>query len=482
MPGELPPAGATWAERRRRALGDPAMRAAVAKSTRSLAAKKEAVFAAYPAAEAMRTRAVIARRSSLGRVDALLDELTRRVEARGGHVVRAAGPADVGHYVLDVARRRGVQRVVKSKSMATEEIALNEQLENAGLHVRETDLGEYIIQLAGERPAHILVPASHKTRQQVRALFDREAAACAVDPPVGDATPELTAFARRQLRADFLAADMGISGGNFLVAETGTLVLITNEGNGRMTTSLPRVHVAVVGIDKIVATWADLADLLQQPALSGTGQRLSTYTTFITGPRREGERDGPEEFHLLLLDNGRHELLETEFADVLACIRCGACLNVCPVFRTIGGQAYGSMYSGPIGVVLTPLLGGLERAPELPKSACALCYACADACPMDIDLPRHILALRRTEVERSMEPWTVRLTFQAWGRLWANPAGFRLTSRLGRLGQWVYVRDGRLKGAPGLVGGWTATRNAPPLARESFHEWWARRRASRAGS
>ena len=396
MPGELPPAGASWPERRRHALADPAMRAAVAKSTRSLTAKKEAVFAAYPAAEAMRTRAVIGRRGSLARVDALLDELTRQVEARGGHVVRAASPADVGRYVLDVARRRGVLRVVKSKSMATEEIALNEQLENAGLHVRETDLGEYIIQLAGERPAHILVPASHKTRQQVRALFDEEAAACAVDPPVGDATPELTAFARRQLRADFLAADMGISGGNFLVAETGTLVLITNEGNGRMTTSLPRVHVAVVGIDKIVATWADLADLLQQPALSGTGQRLSTYTTFITGPRRDGELDGPEEFHLVLLDNGRHELLGTEFADVLACIRCGACLNVCPVFRTIGGQAYGSMYSGPIGVVLTPLLGGLERAPELPKSACALCYACADACPMEIDLPRYILALRLT--------------------------------------------------------------------------------------
>ena len=481
MPGELPPAGATWPERRRRALADPAMQAAVAKSTRSLAAKKEAVFAAYPAAEAMRKRAVIARRGSLARVDALLDELTRRVEARGGHVVRAAGPADVGRYVLDVARRRGVQRVVKSKSMATEEIALNEQLEAVGLHVRETDLGEYIIQLAGERPAHILVPASHKTRQQVRALFDEEAAACAVDPPVGDATPELTAFARRQLRADFLAADMGISGGNFLVAETGTLVLITNEGNGRMTTSLPRVHIAVVGIDKIVATWADLADLLQQPALSGTGQRLSTYTTFITGPRREGELDGPEEFHLVLLDNGRHELLGTEFEDVLSCIRCGACLNVCPVFRTIGGQAYGSMYSGPIGVVLTPLLGGLERAPELPKSACSMCCACRDACPMEIELPRHILALRRTEIERSMESLTTRLTFEAWGRFWANPAGFRLTGRVGSLGQVVLVRNGRIKWAPGLLGGWTAVRDAPPLARQSFHDWWRRHRASRAG-
>jgi L-lactate dehydrogenase complex protein LldF len=478
MPGELPPAGATWPSRRKRALADPAMRAAVAKSTRSLADKKVAAYAGYPAGEAMRRRAVVARRASIARMDELLVELTRNVEALGGHVTRAAGPADVARYVLEVAGRRGVRRVVKAKSMATEEIALNERLEAAGLHVRETDLGEYIIQLAHESPAHILVPASHKSRQQVRALFDAEAGQRGVSPPTGDSTPELTAFARRQLREEFLAADMGISGGNFLVAETGTLVLITNEGNGRMTTSLPRVHVAVVGIDKVVATWSDVADLLQQPALSGTGQRLSTYTTFITGPRREGELDGPEEFHLVLLDNGRHELLGTEFEDVLSCIRCGACLNVCPVFCTIGGQAYGSMYSGPIGVVLTPLLGGLERAPELPKSACTLCYACRDACPMEIALPHHIVALRRTEIERSMEPLTTRLTFEAWGRFWANPAGFRLTGHAGSLGQFVLMSNGRIKRAPGLIGGWTAVRDAPPLVRRSFHDWW-RRRASR---
>ena len=480
MPGELPPPGAAWPARRSRALADPAMRAAVAKSTRSLAAKKAAAFAAYPAGEAMRRRAVTARRASITRVDELLVELTRNVEARGGHVTRAAGPADVARYILEVARRRGVRRVVKAKSMATEEIALNERLEAAGLHVRETDLGEYIIQLAHESPAHILVPASHKSRDQVRALFDDEARHRAVPPPTGDSTPELTAFARRQLREEFLAADMGISGGNFLVAETGTLVLITNEGNGRMTTSLPKVHIAVVGIDKIVATWSDLADLLQQPALSGTGQRLSTYTTFITGPRRDGELDGPEELHLVLLDNGRHELLGTEFEDVLSCIRCGACLNVCPVFRTIGGQAYGSMYSGPIGVVLTPLLGGLERAPELPKSTCTLCYACRDACPMEIALPHHIVALRRTEIERSMEPLTTRLTFEAWGRFWEIPAAFRLTNRLANLGQWALMRDGRITRAPGIIGGWTSVRDAPPLAKQSFHDWW-RKRSRRAG-
>jgi len=476
MPGVLPPAGASWPERRRRALADPTMRAAVALSARNLAEKKAAAYAAYPPGEAMRKPAVASRREALKHTDALLEELTRQVEARGGHVSRAGGPADVGRYVLAVARRRGAQRVVKSKSMATEEVALNEQLEAAGLHVRETDLGEYIIQLARERPAHILVPASHKTRQQIRALFDAEAEKSKVAPPTGDATPELTAFARRQLRAEFLAAEIGITGGNFLVAETGTLVLITNEGNGRMTTSLPPVHIAVVGIDKIVATWDDVAVLLQQAPMSGTGQLISTYTSFITGPRLPGELDGPEEFHLLLLDNGRHELLGTAYEDVLSCIRCGACLNVCPVFRTIGGQAYGSMYSGPIGVVLTPLLGGLDQAPELPKSACAMCYACRDACPMEIELPRHILALRRTEIEESMEPLTVRLTFELWGRFWANPSGFRLTARLARLGQRALMRNGRLTRAPGLVGGWTATRDSPPVAKETFHEWWQRTR------
>ncbi len=476
MPGVLPPADAPWPERRRRALADSTMRAAVALSARNLAEKKAAAYAAYPPGEAMRPRAIASRRSALRHQDALLDEFTRKVEALGGHVARAAGPADVGRYVLDVAHRRGARRVVKSKSMATEEVALNEQLEAAGLHVRETDLGEYIIQLAGEHPAHILVPASHKTRQQIRALFDDEAGRSGVERPSGDATPELTAFARQQLREEFLAADIGITGGNYLVADTGTLVLITNEGNGRMTTSLPPVHIAVVGIDKVVASWDDVAVLLQQAPMSGTGQLISTYTSFITGPRQPGELDGPEEFHLLLLDNGRHELLGTEYEDVLTCIRCGACLNVCPVFRTIGGQAYGSMYSGPIGVVLTPLLGGLDHAPELPKSACAMCHACRDACPMEIELPHHILALRRTEIEESMEPRTVRLTFELWGRFWANPAGYRLTARLARLGQRALMRKGRLVRAPGLVGGWTATRDSPPVARETFHEWWRRTR------
>ncbi len=474
MTGILPAARARWPERRRSALADPTMRAAVTRTTKNLNGGKETAFATYPYGEELRVKAVAARREALGHLDELLAELATRVEANGGHVTRASGPADVGRYVIEVARRRGATRVVKSKSMATEEVALNEQLQAAGLLVRETDLGEYIIQLAAERPSHIVAPAAHKTRGQIRELFEREAARRDVAPPSDDTTPTLTAFARQQLREQFLAADIGITGGNFLVAETGTLVVMTNEGNGRATTSLPPVHIAVVGIDKVVATWEDLRAVLQQPPLNGTGQLVTTYVTMVTGPRRPGELDGPEEFHLVLLDNGRHDLLGTEYEDVLTCIRCGACLNVCPVFRNLGGQAYGSIYSGPIGVVLTPLLGGLEHAPELPKSACSMCHACRDACPMEIELPDHILSLRRTEIDRSMEPWTVRLTFRLWGRFWSNPAGYRLTARLARLGQRLFMRRGKLTRAPGLMGGWTATRDAPPVAGETFHEWWRR--------
>ena len=311
MPGLLPAAKARWPERRRAALADPTMRAAVVRTTKNLAQGKATAFATYPHGEEMRVEAASARRRALGRIDELLAELATRVETNGGSVVHAAGPADVGRYVIGVARRRGARRIVKSKSMATEEVALNEQLQAAGLEVRETDLGEYIIQLAGERPSHIVAPAAHNTRGQIRELFEHEAALRYVTSPIDDGTPSLTAFSRRQLREDFLAADIGVTGGNFLVAETGTLVLVTNEGNGRATTSLPPVHIAVVGIDKVVATWDYLCAVLQQPSLNGTGQLVSTYVSLITGPRRSGELDGPEEFHLVLLDNGRRDLIGT---------------------------------------------------------------------------------------------------------------------------------------------------------------------------
>ncbi|MDI3298560.1 MAG: LutB/LldF family L-lactate oxidation iron-sulfur protein [Bacillota bacterium] len=480
MSGKLPEAPAPWPVRRSRALLAPRLREAATRAARRLQGQKEAACAAYPQGEAMRRRAVEAKRRALRRLDALLAQLTERVEARGGHVVRARWPEDVARYVLEVARRRGARRIVKSKSMTTEEVELNAHLEAAGLEVRETDLGEYIVQLAGERPAHILVPAAHKSRADVRRLFAREAERTGETPPAGESPEELTAFARRRLRQEFLEAEIGITGGNFLVAETGTLVLITNEGNGRMVTSLPPVHIAVVGIEKVVATWEELADLIQQPPLSGVGQRLTSYVSLLSGPRRPDELDGPEEFHLILLDNGRSELLGTDFEDVLRCIRCGACLNVCPVFRAVGGgHAYGSVYSGPVGVVLTPLLAGLESAPELPESLCSMCHACGEACPMEIDLPGHILRLRRQEAARGLEPRGFATALALWARLWSTLAGFLLSARLGRLGQGLWRREGRLTGGPGPLSAWFVGRDMAPLAPESFHEWWRRRGGAR---
>ncbi|MDI3317098.1 MAG: LutB/LldF family L-lactate oxidation iron-sulfur protein [Bacillota bacterium] len=477
MSGSLPLDRAPWTVRRSRGLLDPDLRRAATGATRRLQGSKEAAYAEYPQGEERRRRAVEAKRRAIRQLDALLERLTGQVEARGGHVFRARGPEEVAGYVLEVARRRSARQVVKSKSMATEEVELNARLEAGGLRVRETDLGEYIIQLAGERPAHILAPAAHKSRAQVRRLFEREAREAGEAPPAGESPEELTAFARRRLREEFLRAEIGITGGNFLVAETGTLVLFTNEGNGRMVTSLPPVHIAVVGVEKVVATWEDLADLIEQPPLSGVGQRLSSYVSLLSGPRHPGELDGPEEFHLILLDNGRSELLGTEFEDVLSCIRCGACLNACPVFRNVGGgHAYGSIYSGPIGVVLTPLLAGLEKAPELPKSLCSMCHACGEACPMEIDLPGHILRLRRQEAERGLEPRGYAAMLALWSRLWSSPSGFVLSARLGRLGQRAWERDGRLTGGPGPFSAWFVGRDMAPLARESFHEWWRRNR------
>ncbi|MCL6521513.1 MAG: lactate utilization protein [Firmicutes bacterium] len=477
MSGRLPRAPAPWPVRRSRALLETRLREAANRATRRLQEQKREAYRTFPRGEAMRRRAVEAKRRALGDLEALLEEATRHVEARGGRVFRARGPEEVAGYVLEVARRRGARRVVKSKSMTSEEVELNDRLEAAGLEVRETDLGEYIVQLAGERPAHILVPAAHKSRADIRELFAREAERTGEEPPAGDEPPELTAFARRRLRGEFLEAEIGISGGNFLVAETGTLVLITNEGNGRMVTSLPPVHIALVGIEKVVATWEELADLVQQPPLSGVGQRLTSYVSLLSGPRRPGELDGPEEFHLILLDNGRSDLLGSEFEDVLRCIRCGACLNVCPVFRAVGGgHAYGSVYSGPVGVVLTPLLAGLEHAPELPESLCSMCHACGEACPMEIDLPGHILRLRRQETRRGLAPRLFDRLLPLWSRLWSTPGGFLLSARLGRLGQRFWRREGRLTGAPGPLAGWFVSREMAPLAGESFHEWWRRNR------
>ena len=312
--------------------------------------------------------------------------------------------------------------------MATEEIGLNEALEAAGVRPVETDLGEYILQLAGEHPVHIIAPAIEKTKEDVAELLSR-----VEGQPVAPELEELTKAARRQLRETFHAADVGITGANFGVCDTGSIVLVTNEGNGRLVSSLPRVHVVLIGMERLVASLSDLAVLLRLLARSGTGQRLTTYTTLITGPRSEGEQDGPDELHVVILDNGRSKLAGGRYREMLACIRCGACLNVCPVYRKTGGAAYGPVYSGPMGAVLVPLLAGLEQAPDLPHAS-SLCGACTDACPVKIPLHELLLELRRDLVEQGVAPFRERLSFRLWSYAWSSPAGYRLTTRLARLG------------------------------------------------
>ncbi len=467
-----------WPTRRYRALQDGELRRTLERVLPRMAEGRVRAYEGDPEAEVRRLRARDRRREAV-RNPGLLDRAMAAVEARGGRAARVRNGEEASAYLLEIARRRGATRVVKSKSMVTEELQLNRRLGEAGIEVRETDLGEYIIQLAGEQPSHILAPAIHRNRSQVKDVFLNAAAAFGVEAPASDDLDVLTAFARRELRADFLSADIGVTGGNFLVAETGTLILITNEGNADMVTTLPDVHVAIVGIEKVVESFDDLVDLLPIPAMNGVGRRLSSYTTMISGPRQPGQIEGPEEFHVLFVDNGRSKIRETPFEEVLTCIRCGACYNVCPVFRQVGGHAYGSVYGGPIGSALTPLLSSLRQAHDLPESLCTLCHACVEACPMDIDLPHHFVALREQAVREGLKPTGTSLTYRTWARWWESPGGYRRSIRLARLGQRLYERRGRLTGGPGLLGGWTKTRDMPPVARETFGEWWERREEGR---
>lgn len=370
-------------------------------------------------------------------------------------------------HIRRLLRDRSARLVVKGKSMASEEIGLNHALEADGMTVIETDLGEYIQQVAHEPPAHILAPAVHKSRTDVRDLFN---SVHGTDLPE---EPEvLTRFVREHLRERFLAADAGITGVNFAIAETGSFVIVTNEGNGRMCSSLQPVHVALMGMERILPSFRELAVMLPLLTGSATGQRVSTYLNVVSGPRRPEDPDGPEEVHVVVLDNGRSAILPTEFRSILHCIRCGACQNVCPVFRQVGGHAYGSVYGGPIGAVLTPLLRGFERAGDLPHAS-SLCAACTDICPVKIPLHEHLLALRR-DVATVQASTAERLTFRWWSRLWSSPRGYRLFARLSRVGQLPFARGRRIRKAPFPMSRWTRGRDLPAVARETFHERWKR--------
>jgi len=454
------------------ALQDGFLQQALTIATTKFIDLRREAFGEFPEGDALRDRARSIKEATLQRLDHYVEQLVDNVERLGGRVHFATTPEDARRIVLDIAKRTGTRMAVKSKSMATEEIHLNDALEAAGVTPVETDLGEYIIQLAHERPSHIIAPAIHKTKEQVAELFARE-----LRRPDVPADPEaLTAIARVELREKFLQADMGITGANFAVADTGTVVLVTNEGNGRMVTTLPRIHVAVMGVEKVVPSLTDLAVFLAILAKSATGQKLSVYTTLVRGPRRPGELEGPDEFHLVLLDNGRIDQISGTLREALYCLRCGACLNVCPVYRNIGGHAYGHTYPGPIGILLTALSNGPASVKDL-AHASSLCGACADVCPVRIDIPRMLIELRKEIDETRIAPWRERVAFGALAWLLRRPRLFRLSAPVARLLQRPFVRGGRIVRLPSVLGEWTRTRDLPPVARRTFSEWWASREA-----
>jgi L-lactate dehydrogenase complex protein LldF len=444
------------------AVADRRLGRSLANAADTFVERKASAFAQLADVEALRNEARGIRARVLERLPELLERLAEHVVAAGGNVHWARDAADANGYIVDLARARGVDAVVKSKSMATEETALNDALEAAGCTVTETDLGEWIIQVAHETPSHIIVPAIHKDRGQIAEALSRVA-----DGDLSDVPEDLAAFARGRLRQRFLEAGMGISGVNFGVADSGTLVLVTNEGNGRLVTSVPPIHVAVMGMERIVETFDDLDVLLALLPRAATGQAITTYVSMITGPRRAPEPDGPEELHLVLLDNGRSDILGTEFTEMLACIRCGACLNACPVYRQVGGHAYGWVYSGPMGAVLTPLLNHSDAAQET-SQASSLCGACWDACPVGIPLQDMLLGLRRRKAEQHTST-VERMAWAAWASTWSRPGRYRASLRGAARGFRVL---GSPHHAPGRIDRWSLGRTLPAPARRSFRDRW----------
>lgn len=449
-----------------KAIADPVLQGAVDGATRTFRTARAAALADVPDVDELRDHFKAIRSATLSRLADHLETFERQAAAAGAHVHWAQDGAAANRIVVEIARQHGAQMVVKSKSMATEETHLNKALIEAGITPVETDLGEWIIQLAGEPPSHIVGPALHKTRQQVAELFSREVGR-PLDP---DDIPALTAEARRVLREKFLTADIGISGANLAVAETGSIVLVTNEGNGRLVTSAPPAHIAVVGIEKICPTWDDAAVWLSLLGRSATGQPLSIYTNTITGPARAADLDGPREMHIILMDNGRSGLIGTGYEEVLQCIRCGACLNACPVYQEVGGHSYGNAYSGPIGAVLIPLLFGLESNEALPHAS-SLCGACLEVCPARIDLPRMLLDLRADEVDQHILSREEHLIESGIAWLLGQRRLFNFLADMGRIFQKPLVDQDRLLAVPPEFNP-AGERRLPTLAERSFHDLW----------
>ena len=461
----------TFIDRADRLLGTSEA-AAVNKGMRLMTTMREEAVEEFPIFDELRDRARAIRLHAISHLDRLLSHFADQLTEAGGTVHFASNALEANRIVSQILSETDSRLVVKAKSMVSEEIELNAHLEKLGVEVVETDLGEFIIQLAEDTPSHIVAPVLHKTRQDVGQIFaDKLGVEYSDDPAV------LNQTARDHMREVFLNADAGISGVNFAVAESGSLVLVTNEGNGRLTTTAPRVHIALMGMERIVSRFEDAAVLLEVLARSATGQRLSVYTNVITGPRRTEDHDGPEDLHVVIIDNGRTEILAGPTAEILACIRCGACLNVCPVFRTVGGHAYGTVYSGPVGSIVTPGLQGMEPWWDLPYAS-TLCGACEEVCPVGIQIPSMLLELRSIAASEGRLPAWLNKGMERYARTASEPVRWAKAKKWASRLSVLFASQGWISRIPGPARGWTDHRDLPKPVAESFTDWWEKNRGA----
>ncbi|MGB8817731.1 MAG: LutB/LldF family L-lactate oxidation iron-sulfur protein [Rhizobiaceae bacterium] len=437
--------------------------------------KRQAAVDLLPEFEALRDSAKAIKDHTLAHLDLYLEAYCEKVEKSGGHVHFAETAEDARNIILKLCRDVGAKTVTKGKSMVTEEIALNQHFEENGIVPVETDLGEYIIQLRGEHPSHIIAPAVHLTKEQVEGDFRRVHTHLDVNRNLEEPVTLLNE-ARQVLRQKYFEADVGITGANFLIAETGTSVIVTNEGNGDLTQILPKTHIVVATIEKIVPTLSDVSQILRVLARSATGQDMSVYTTLSTGPRRKGDVDGPENYHVVILDNGRTKMIGTEYQDMLRCIRCGACMNHCPVYHAIGGHAYGWVYPGPMGAVLTPSLIGVAQGGHLPNAS-TFCGRCESVCPMKIPLPKMMRHWREREFEQHLQPATYRYGLGVWAWFAKRPKAYHFMAKLGiPLLSMLGSAKGCFTSLP-LAEGWTKWRDLPAPESRTFQQQWAQREA-----
>ncbi len=457
------------------ALNDKYLKSALSRATTRMTMQRTTAMAAVDGEE-LRNQVRQMKEYVIRHLPDLLEQLETRLSENGATVHWARDAAEANAIILDLARRSNVQKVIKAKSMVTEEIHLNAALEEAGIAAIESDLGEYIIQLNNEPPSHIVAPVIHRRIEDIAEIMQQK-----LDmPPTLD--PEaMCALARAKLRQEFLTADMGVSGCNFAIAETGTVCIVTNEGNGRLTSTMPRLYVAVMGIEKIVPTVEDAFLQYQALCRSASGQQTSVYLSMTSGPRKTGDVDGPQEFHVVLLDNGRSQMLAEGYGEALMCIRCGACLNVCPVYREVGGHAYGSTYSGPIGAVISPLLPlHVTNANKLPHAS-TLCGACREACPVKIDLPRLLLDLRGDQVAAGEDPLFDRVAMRGFVQTMKSRSRYENAGKLANIGSALLagMSGGNIKFMPPPFSGWTESRDFPPFAAKSFRDLWRERKGRR---